>query len=114
MTKEVGPVPTLKNPKRRPAVQKGWEEWEDQLIIALRKDGRTDKQISQRLPGRTESACRVRYCKLKARSQNFGARRTDALSPVAPKKLYLSKQWEDWEDQTIIAYRNAGYLAEYR
>ena len=33
---------------------KRWEEWEDQLIIALRAEGKTDKQISQYLPGRSK------------------------------------------------------------
>lgn len=96
-------------PQDRSAVQKGWEDWEDQLIIALRKERRTDKQISQRLPGRTEAACRVRDWELQARSQKIGARRIDALNPLAPRKLHLSRQWEDWEDQTIIAHRKVGY-----
>lgn len=39
---------------------KEWEKWEEEIIVSLRAEGKTYKQISQRLPGRTEQACKLR------------------------------------------------------
>lgn len=78
---------------------KAWEEWEDQFLIALHKKGKNNTQISQHLPGRSEGACRTRSCRLKAQSSNVSTQRKDALASRAPKKPYLFKEWEEWEDQ---------------
>ena len=87
---------------------KGWEEWENQLIDALHKDGKTYLQISQRLPGRTEPACRVQHRKFKARSQNAIAQQKHALPSAPPKRQYWFKKWENWEDQLVVKQHNLG------
>ena len=73
---------------------KRWEKWEEELIFSLRAEGKTYEQISQRLPGRTEGACRWRAC------QKFRTR-------TVPKPN-RDKIWEDWEDQLILEHRKAG------
>ena len=88
---------------------KGWEEWEDQLIIALRAEGKTDKQISQHLPGRSKISCQVRRTmKLEARTPHPGTQEKDALAFHFRKKQYWSKRWEEWEDQIVVTQRTAG------
>ena len=88
---------------------KGWEEWEDELITALRAEGKTDKQISQHLPGRSEIRCQVRRnMKLEARTQHPGTQEKDALAIHARKKQYWSKRWEEWDDQVVVTQRTAG------
>ena len=73
---------------------KRWEKWEEELFSSLRAEGKTYGQISQRLPGRTEGACKWRaYQKLKIRT--------------VPKPN-RDKRWEDWEDQLILEHRKAG------
>ena len=73
-------------------VLKRWERWEDELICSLRAEGKTYRQISQRLPGRTQIACTSR-AKKKHRTQNM---------------LNYRKRWEDWEDQLVLVHREAG------
>ena len=85
----------------------GWETWEDQLILALCKEGKNEKQISQHLPDPTERACsHRRHYLLKAQSQDVSHK--DALASPAPRKKYWSKTWEPWEDQIVITNHNAG------
>ena len=85
----------------------GWETWEDQLILALLKEGKNDKQISKHLPDRSERACTNRRRNLlKAQSQDVS--QEDALASPAPRKKYWSKTWEPWEDQIVITNHNAG------
>ena len=78
---------------------KEWEKWEEELICSLRAQGKTYGQISRRLPGRTESACRSRAA---------GKLRTQTM----PHSKKTWKAWKDWEDQIVIGYRKAG--ASYR
>lgn len=87
----------------------GWEEWEDQLVLALHKEGNTDMEISQHLPDRSEGACRIRIYMLKARSQNVSTRSEDVYAPAIPRKKPRNRPWEDWEDRIVVAIRNAGY-----
>ena len=87
-----------------------WQEWEDQLIVRLRKEGKTGKQISQHLPGRTTAACTVRFSKIKACNERIGTQRKDPLAFRAPPpKQVWRKEWEDWEHQLIITHHSAGY-----
>ena len=98
-------------PQRRPAVTTGWEEWEDGVVIALRKEGTSDKQISQHLPGRTERACQNRwYYKLKAESHSVGSstQQKDVLASTARRRKHWQKKWEDWEDQMLVTHHKAG------
>ena len=71
---------------------KKWDKWEEELILSLRAEGKTYGQISQRLPGRTESACATRASE-KLRTQMV---------------LSYNRRWEDREDQLILAGREAG------
>ena len=88
---------------------KEWEDWEDQLIITLRKKGKTGKQISEHLPGRSEGACKMRWLKkLKTRSLNVSTHQEDAPPFSASKKENSQKPWEDWEDQIVITQSRAG------
>ena len=75
-------------------VHKKWEKWEEELIRSLRAEGKTYGQISQRLPGRTEGACKCRAAQ-KLRTQTV-------------PKPNRDKRWEDWEDQLILGHRKAG------
>ena len=78
---------------------KRWEEWEDQLVIALSAEGKTDKQISQYMPGRSKISCQVRRnMKLEARTRHPCTQEKDALAIHARKRQYRSKRWEEWED----------------
>lgn len=51
--KKANPVSRRSKPMRRPDVTQGWEGKENQLILALREEGKTDKQMSQQLRGRS-------------------------------------------------------------
>ena len=77
---------------RRAEVLEQWEEWEEELFLSLLAEGKTYGQISQRLPGRTEDACRCRAAQ-KLRTQTM--------------RKY-QKRWEHWEDQIVLAHRKAG------
>ena len=107
-TSNTHPIPRPQKPRRRQEVKKGWEEWEDSLIMALQKEGKIDRQISQYLPGRNESSCRQRRCKLNAQRRSVSAQQEDVLASRAPRKQYWSKTWEDWEDQIIVKHHSAG------
>lgn len=90
-------------------IKKRWEEWEDQLIITLRKEGKNNTQISQYLPGRSEGACKVRWLKkLKTRSLNVSTRQEDAPPSFASIQQNPQKRWEDGEDQIVIKQSKAG------
>ena len=69
-------------------VHKKWERREEELILSLRAEGKTYGQVSQRLAGRTEVACKSRATR-KFRTQTM------------PKR---DKRWEDWEDQFILEH----------
>lgn len=85
----------------------GWETWEDQLVVALLKEGKTNKQISQHLPDRSEQACvHRRHHLLKAQSQDISQK--DGRAPPVPRKKFWSKTWEPWEDQIVITNHTAG------
>ena len=71
---------------------KRWEEWEEELILSLRAEGKTYRQISQLLPDRTEDACMAWVA------------RTFKASTMPN----YQKRWEDWEDELILARRKAG------
>ena len=71
---------------------KRWEEWEEELTLSLRAEGKTYRQISQLLPGRTEDACMAWVA------------RTFKASTMP----YFQRRWEDWEDELILAHRKAG------
>ena len=75
---------------------KRWEEWGAQLIIALRAEEQTDKQIGQYLPGRSKISCQVRRnMKLEAQTRHPCTQEKDALAIHARKKQYWSKRWEE-------------------
>ena len=73
-------------------VCKKWEKWEEELVRSLHAEGKTYRQISQSLPGRTEGACKARAVK-KHRTK------------IMPK---CHKRWEDWEDQLLLERHEAG------
>ena len=85
---------------------KEWEQWEDQLVIALGKEGKSNEYTSQQLPGRTIAACATRRSRLKAQSQMFSAKQKDALAPTG--NHFPQKEWEEWEDRIIVTHRSAG------
>ena len=86
-----------------------WEHWEDQLIIDGHKAGKTMKEISHDLPGRSQRGCRDRWNDvLQSRSQSSQSPQKDALSSRAPKKCYWRKEWEDWEDEIVATHHLAG------
>ena len=77
-------------------------------LLALRAQGKTDKQISQHLPGRSEIRCQVRRnMKLEAWTQHPGTQEKDALAIHARKKQFWSKRLEEWEDQVVVTQRTA-------
>ena len=47
---------------------KAWEDWEDKIILGLRKEGKTHAQISQHLSHRSHNACRIRFWHLNGRT----------------------------------------------
>lgn len=103
------PIPRPKRPCRRPGFAKAWEEWEDNIVLGFHREGTTYAQISQQLSHRTLGACIKRQGDLKARRQK--ARRQSKDAPVlrVPKMPDLVKDWEDWEDQVLLAKRAAGW-----
>lgn len=103
--KKANPVSRPKKLLCRPKFTKEWEQWEDQLVIALGKEGKSDKYTSQQLPGRTIGACQGRRCRLKARSPMFSSKQKEVLDP---RKDFSQKEWEEWEDQIIITHHRAG------
>lgn len=84
-TSNTHPIARPQKARRRREVKKGWEEWEDSLIMALQKEGKIDRRISQHLPGRNESSCRQRRCKLNAQSRSVSAQPEDVLACRAPR-----------------------------
>ena len=71
---------------------KRWEKWEEELYLSLRAEGKSNKQISQHLPGRTANACKIRATG-ELRNQTLPNHR---------------RRWEDWEDQLLLAHHKAG------
>ena len=77
--------------------QKKWQAWEEELLISLFKVGKTYREVSQQIPGRSGEACRVRLNSLlKAGKQDI------AEIPVG------GRVWKDWEDQLITTNYDAG------
>ena len=88
---------------------RGWEEWEDQLIVDGRKAGKKMKEICKGLPDRTAKTCGERWLVVrKHRSQDPESKQEDTLNSRPPRKQFWSKDWEDWEDQIVITHHSAG------
>ncbi|KAF6220006.1 hypothetical protein HO133_003831 [Letharia lupina] len=87
--------------------QKHWQEWEQQLLVSLRQKGKTNREISKHLPGRSKRACQEQLLKLlKHGEQNpYPLLEDDRAEFRALKNM---KRWKDWEDQIIISNYNAG------
>ena len=100
---------TQKENKEQPNFVKDWEDWEDDIILDLRKEGKSHAQISQHLSHRSERACRGRFGVLKARSQEVRTQKIDVRVSSTPKRPRFAKGWEDWEDQILVAHRTAGW-----
>ena len=60
-----------------------WQVWETELLVSLRKIGKTYEEISQQLPRRSISACK--------------AKQQDMMSHKVPKR------WQAWEDDLVIS-----------
>ena len=103
------PITRPKRPSRRPGFAKAWEEWEDNIILGVRREGKTYAEITQQLPHRTYGACVKRQGDLKIRSQKARTQPKGALVSGVPKKPNFVKDWEDWEDQILVTHRAAGW-----
>ena len=91
---------------------KDWEDWEDDILVGFRKEGKNYAQICQYLSYRTIRSCRQRLWKIRARSQEVRTQKIDTRVSSIPKRPRLTKGWEDWEDQTLVAHRAAGWTWE--
>ena len=100
-----------RTPKKLNCV-KDWEDWEDEIILDFRKEGKSYAQICQYLSYRTICACRHRFYKLKMRSQEVRTQEIHARVSSNPKRPRFTKGWEDWEDQILVAHRAAGWTWE--
>lgn len=88
---------------------KGWEAWEEQLLLDGHKTGRTITEMSRDLPGRSRGACYNRWHEvLKFRGQSSDSQEKDVLKSSVRRPQYWTKEWEDWEDKVVIEHRNAG------
>ena len=103
------PIPRPRRPIRRPGFTKAWEEWEDNIVIELRREGKTAVEINQRLSHRTYRACEKRVRDLKARRQKARTQGKDALVSRVRERPSFSTDWEAWEDQILVAHRAAGW-----
>ena len=103
------PISRPKRPSRRPGFAKAWEEWEDNIILGFRREGKTYAEITQQLSHRTYGACVKRQRDLKVRSQKARTQPKGALVSGVPKMPNFVKDWEDWEDQILVTHRAAGW-----
>ena len=51
---------------RDPETQKEWSDWEDLLLVSLRREHRSWEHIADHVPSRNESECEERYKKMRA------------------------------------------------
>ncbi|CAF9936224.1 hypothetical protein IMSHALPRED_010511 [Imshaugia aleurites] len=98
---------TQKDPqaKKRQA-RENWQPWERASLILLRKEGKDLDEISQQLPGRSETACGKEYQRmLKSRKQALTSEE-DSLADIQETK----RPWKEWEDQVVTTTRLAGKI----
>ena len=103
------PIPRPRRPPRRPGFTKAWEEWEDNIVVEFRREGKTAAEINQRLSHRSYGACKRRPRILEARRQKARTQRKDALVSKVPERPSFSTDWEAWEDQILVAHRAVGW-----
>ena len=103
------PISRPKRRRRRPGFTQVWEEWEDNILLGFHREGKTYTQICQRLSHRSRSACMNRYYILNAQSQNTRIQQQDALDLRVRERPKPVMDWEDWEDQILVAHRAAGW-----
>lgn len=72
---------------------KRWTKEEDELILKLREEGFTSREMELRLPGRTDSAIRMR------------------LSSIAKDKM--NKPWADEEKALALQLRREGRTVKH-
>ena len=90
-------------------VVEGREDWEDQFCVTFSVNGKSNEQVSQPLPDRSENACQQRRAyEPHAQTQQSGTQERDALAIHTPNKEHGRKLWEEWEDQILMANRKAG------
>lgn len=65
-----------------------WQAWETELLVSLREIGKTYEETSQKLPGRSKTACLAKFQKL--------------MGHTGPKR------WQAWEDDLVASLFKAG------
>ncbi len=89
-------------------IRSKWQAREKQLVVSLLTAGKDYGEISQQLPGRSESACKSQIYRIfKSQPQESNSQDDEDLEEVKDSRG-SGKRWEDWEDQVVTINYSAG------